>query len=171
MRLNILFTHSTSGVEDFVLCLSSFSISLVVICTLMSWLKGSLRFYGSGSCRKYTLKGTCWCVEDRWGVILAWGQVNSLAWWVGLAMKEMGVGGNCIWPLIVVVIFVVLWGAKWVGEGFNVIICVDGGVVWQTIQELAALDFMGVISQYILQPRNVWHPLSRSIPKISEMFN
>ena len=41
-------------------------------------------------------------------------------------------------------------------EGFKVIICVDESGVRQTIEkELAALDIMGVISQYILQPRNV----------------
>ena len=79
-----------------------------------------------------------------WEVSLAWKQVNSLA--KRFTLRELPIGGNYVWYLIIVVIFMGLGGAeRWDGEAFKNVMW--GGqatkrvdqIIWE---RLASLDTM-----------------------------
>ena len=52
---------------------------------------------------------------EMWGVSLAWAQVNSLE--KRFTLGELGLGGNCVWCLAIIVIFMGLGGGNSWGGG------------------------------------------------------
>ena len=81
---------------------------------LLFFISLVVTYFRSESCRRYNLKGLRWCVDRDVQSWFGLGPVNSPAKRFSWGLRF---GGNYVWCLVIVVIFMGLREAKWSGEG------------------------------------------------------
>ena len=91
------------------ICNWGFHAKPIFFCNILS-----LPSRNSDSRRRYTLKCFCWCVQGKVGELVQPEGVSED--WHEVCFVELVVGGNYIWWLVIVVIFMRFGGAKRWGD-------------------------------------------------------